>query len=77
MKNYVVMAHDFCENHRTFDRFSSRAVSLQRLGYERRDVNRLLLHTKEEWRFQNIPTGHQEQRWPYPCEAQCPQWQEA
>lgn len=77
MKNYVVMAHDFCEHHRTFDRFSSRAVSLQRLGYERRDVNRLLLHTKEEWRFQNIPTGYQEQRWPYPCEAQCPQCQEA
>lgn len=77
MKNYVVMAHDFCENHRTFDGFSSRAMSLQRLGYERRDVNRLLLHTKEEWRFQNIPTGYQEQRWPYPCEAQCGKCQEA
>ena len=77
MRNYIVMAHDFCENHRTFDRFSSRAMSLQRLGYERRDVNRLLLHTKEEWRFQNVPTGYQEQRWPYPCEAQCDQCQEA
>ena len=77
MKNHIIMAHDFCENHRTFDRFSSRAMSLQRLGYERRDVNRLLLHTKEEWRFQNVPTGYQEQRWPYPCEAQCDQCQEA
>lgn len=66
----ITMAHDFCENHRTFDRFSSRAKSLQRLGYEPPDINRLLADTKEEFRRDNIHR-YQEQVFPYHCEDEC------
>lgn len=77
MKNYIIMAHEFCENHRVFDRFSSRAVSLQRLGYESRDVSRLLRDTKEEWRRDNVPSHFSEQLYPYPCAARCGKCQDA
>lgn len=68
MWTQIEMASDFCGNHRTFDRFSSRAVSLQRLGYERNDIQRLLHHTKEEWRRDNVHMGFNEQVYPYHCE---------
>lgn len=72
------VASEFCPNHRTFDRFSSRATSLKRLGYESRDINRLLADTKAEWYRDNIPTGFREQVYPYPCEdPECGRCQEA
>lgn len=77
MKIVNQMAAGFCENYRTFDRFSSRAVSLQRLGYDPRGVNRLLNDTKDEWRRANVPDGFREQVYPYPCAAQCQRCQEA
>lgn len=73
------MAHNFCVNHRTFTRFSSSAVSLQRLGYDRRDINRLLRHDIEEWHRDNIPVGYSAQGYPYHCELgdECGQCQSA
>ena len=77
MKIVNAMAAGFCENYRVFDRFSSRAVSLQRLGYSSRDINYLLRDTKDEWRRDNIPDGFREQVYPYPCEERCARCEEA
>ena len=74
---YISVAIDFCENHRWFDRFASVGRSLQRLGYSRAEVNRLLADQKEEFRRDKIPKGMREQRWPYPCKEWCARCEEA